>query len=438
MKVRNLLLAAAGIAVGVTGIWETKVAAAQEVFFPMFVYRTGAYAPSGIPVANGFRDYYTLLNKRDGGLEGLKVSFEECEFKYNTKIGVECYERLKGKNGGAALVSPFSTGLTYQLIPKAPVDTIPIISIGYGRTAAADGRVFPWVFNFPSTYWSQASAVINYIAQQSGGLAKLKSLHIAHVYHNSAYGKEANPTLLTLSKKFGFKLTLLAVDHPGQEQKATWLQIRRKKPDWVFMSGWGVMNQVAVKEAASIGFPMDRFIGNWWSGSEADVIPAGAGSKGYKSTAMHSPGTDAKVFKDIVKYVYGGDAAKAKKNQVGEVLYNRAVLNAAFATEAVRDAIKAAGGKRPSGKQVREALENLQITDARLARMGMAGFTRPVSVSCLNHEGSGPGVFIQQWTGDKWQITGDFVPAMSDIVRPMIESAAAAYAKENNITPRSC
>jgi branched-chain amino acid transport system substrate-binding protein len=438
MKLRNLFLTFAAFAAGVTGVLESKTAvAAGEVFFPVMVYRTGAYAPSGVPIANGFRDYYTLLNKRDGGIEGNKVIWEECETKYNTKVGVECYEKLKGKHGGAVIISPYSTGLTYQLIPKAPVDEIPILSMGYGRTAAADGRVFPWVFNFPSTYWSQASAFINYVAQQEGGLDKLKGLHIAHVYHNSAYGKEANPTLQALSKKFGYKLTLLAVDHPGQEQKATWLQIRRKKPKWVFMSGWGVMNQVAVKEAASISFPMDHFVGNWWSGSDADVIPAGDGSKGYKSTAMHSAGTGAKVFKDIIKYVYGGDAAKAKENQVGEVLYNRAVLNAAFATEAVRDAAKAAGGK-PSGKQVRDALESLKIDDARLAKMGMSGFTRPVSVSCLNHEGDGAGVFIQQWTGDKWEITGDFVPAMSDVVRPMIETAAANYAKENTITPRSC
>ena len=99
MKLRHLLLTFAAFAVGVTGVWESKKAFATEVFFPMFVYRTGPYAPSGVPVANGFRDYYTLLNKRDGGIEGIKVSFEECEFKYNTKIGVECYEKLKGKRG---------------------------------------------------------------------------------------------------------------------------------------------------------------------------------------------------------------------------------------------------------------------------------------------------------------------------------------------------
>jgi len=438
MKIRSLLMAAAGLAIGVTGVAEVKQAYAEDLFFPVMVYRTGPYAPSGIPIANAARDYFELLNKRDGGIEGHKIVTEECETKYNTKIGVECYEKLKDKNGGALVVSPYSTGLTYQLIPKAPVDKVVILSMGYGRTAAADGRVFPWVFNFPSTYWSQASAFVNYVGQQEGGLGNLKGKHIAHVYHNSAYGKEANPTLEALSKKFGFKLTLLAVDHPGQEQKATWLQVRRARPDWVFMSGWGVMNQVAIKEAATIGFPMDHFVGNWWSGSDADVIPAGDNSINYKSTNMHAAGTNYPLFDDIIKHVYGGDKAKAKENNVGEVLYNRMVLNSVFATEAVRDAVKAAGGKKPTGDQIRDAFEKLQISEERLAGLGLKGFTNPVSVSCLSHEGSSPGIFIQQWDGSKWKLISDFIPAMSDVVRPLVESAAAAYAKENNIKPRSC
>jgi len=438
MKIRNLLMAAAGLAIGVTGVAEVKKAYAEDLFFPVMVYRTGPYAPSGIPIANAARDYFELLNKRDGGIEGHKIVTEECETKYNTKIGVECYEKLKNKHGGALVVSPYSTGLTYQLIPKAPVDKVVILSMGYGRTAAAVGSVFPWIFNFPSTYWSQASAFVNYVAEQEGGLGNLKGKHIAHVYHNSAYGKEANPTLEALSKKFGFKLTTLAVDHPGQEQKATWLQVRRARPDWVFMSGWGVMNQVAIKEAATIGFPMDHFVGNWWSGSDADVIPAGDNSIGYKSTNMHAAGINYPLFDDILKVVYGGDKAKAKENNVGEVLYNRMILNSVFATEAVRDAIKANGGKKPSGEQIRDAFEKLQVSEDRLAKLGLKGFTNPVSVSCKSHEGSNPGVFIQQWDGSKWKLITKFIPAMMDVVRPLEEKAAAAYAKENKITPRSC
>jgi branched-chain amino acid transport system substrate-binding protein len=438
MKLRTLILAGIAGATGLGAVAASPALAQGDQFFPMLVYRTGPYAPSGIPVANGFRDYYTLINKRDGGINGVKISFEECETEYNTKLGVECYEKLKNNGStGATLFNPYSTGITYQLIPKASVDEVPILSMGYGRTAAADGRVFEWVFNFPTTYWSQASAFINYVGQQEGGMDKLKGKKIAHVYHNSAYGKEANPTLEALAKKFGFKLTLLAVDHPGQEQKATWLQIRRLKPDWIFMSGWGVMNQVAIKEAASISFPMDHFVGNWWSGSDADVIPAGKGAVGYKSATFHGPGANWQVHKDIVKYVYGGDEAKAKANNVGEVLYNRAVVNAMFGAEAVRTAQGKFGNKAMTGKQVRWGLENLNITEARLKELGMSGFTRPVKVSCVDHETGGP-IVIQQWDGSKWSIVSDWIPTLRDVVRPMIEKAAANYAAENKITPRTC
>lgn len=439
MKYRKMFLTVLGTMVGLTGLAASQAMAAGEQFFPMLVYRTGPYAPSGIPVANGFRDYYTLINKRDGGINGVKITFEECETKYNTKLGVECYEKLKTKGGktGPTLFNPFSTGITYQLIPKATVDEVPIFSMGYGRTAAADGRYFPWVFNFPTTYWSQASAFINYVGKQEGGMGKLKGKKIVHVYHNSAYGKEANPTLEILAKKYGYELTLLAVDHPGQEQKATWLQIRRKRPDWIFMSGWGVMNQVAIKEAASINFKMDHFVGNWWSGSDADVIPAGDGSKGYKSTGFHGAGANWQVHKDIIKYVYGGDENKAKANNFGEVLYNRTLVNAMYGVEAVRTAQGKYGKTAMSGEQVRWGLENLNIDNATLARVGMKDMLLPLKVSCADHETAGP-IIIQQWDGKQWKVASDWIPVNKEVVRPLIEEAAAAYAKEHNLKKRDC
>ncbi len=439
MKLRHLALALLGSVVGAAGLAGPTPAAAQnEQFFPMLVYRTGPYAPSGIPVANGFRDYYTLINKRDGGINGVKIIFEECETQYNTKLGVECYEKLKNKGPtGASLFNPYSTGITYQLIPKASVDKIPILSMGYGRTAAADGRVFPWVFNFPTTYWSQASAFIRYIGQQEGGADKLKGKKIALIYHNSAYGKEPIPTLKVLAEKYGYDLKLLAVDHPGQEQGATWLQIRRYRPDWILMWGWGVMNQVAIKEAAAIKYPMDHFIGVWWSGSEADVIPAGKGAIGYKAGTFHGAGMGYKVHEDIIKYVYNGDREAAKKNQVGEVLYNRGMVNAMFSVEAVRTAMAKFGNKPMTGEQVRWGLEHLNVTEETLEKLGMKGFTRPVHVTCADHETGGP-VIIQQWDGSKWNMVSDWIPPIREVVRPLIEKAAMAYAKENGITPRSC
>ncbi|MDE0057268.1 MAG: ABC transporter substrate-binding protein, partial [Defluviicoccus sp.] len=129
LKKLGLLLTAA--AVGLPAVPVTAMAAG-EMFIPLLVYRTGPYAPNGIPAANGMVDYLKLLNARDGGINGVKLVWEECETKYNTKLGVECYEKLKKKGPtGAAIVNPFSTGITYQLIPKAFVDKVPIHSMGY-------------------------------------------------------------------------------------------------------------------------------------------------------------------------------------------------------------------------------------------------------------------------------------------------------------------
>ena len=139
-------------------------ASAYELVLPSLDYRTGPYAPNGIPVANGYADYLTLLNEREGGINGVPIKLVPCETGYNTKVGVECYEKVKNTPpSGALLTHPLSTGITYQLIPKAAVDEIPIMSLGYGRTSAANGKVFPWVFNFPATYWSQATVLIKYI-----------------------------------------------------------------------------------------------------------------------------------------------------------------------------------------------------------------------------------------------------------------------------------
>jgi branched-chain amino acid transport system substrate-binding protein len=409
----------------------------KSIFVPLLVYRTGPYAPNGIPSANGFNDYFNLVNERDGGINGVKIAWEECETQYDTKQGVECYERIKGKS--PVLVNPFSTGITYQLIPKAPIDKIVIHSAGYGMTASADGRWFPWVFNFPMTYWSQASAFVKYVGQQEGGMEKLKGKKIAHIYHNSPYGREANPTLETLAKQLGFELTLLAVDHPGQEQKATWLQIRRLNPDWIYISGWGVMNQVAIKEAAATGFKMDHVVGNWWTGTESDVVPAADGAKGYKSMTFHAPGANFKVHQDILKFVYdkGKGAYGTDRGKVGEVLYNRTLINAMLDLEAMRTAMAKFGNKPLTGEQVRWGMESLNLTEKRLEELGMKGMMRPLRVTCENHEGNGLAL-VQQWDGKKWTIVSDWIEPMREVVRPKLEAAAVEEGKKLGYTMRDC
>jgi branched-chain amino acid transport system substrate-binding protein len=436
MNIRKLLLGLFAGAV-LTAPIAANTAVAESVFLPMLTYRTGPYAPSGTPIANGFRDWYTLLNKRDGGIEGVKIVFEECEFGYNTAKGVECYERLKSKN--PVVVGPFSTGLTYKLIPKAPDDKIPILSMGYGMSAAADGRYFPWVFNFPMTYWSQATGIIKYIGSELGGMEKLKGKKVGFIFLESGYGREPISVFKTLGEKYGFEFTTYSV--PGksmQDQRAQWRKIARAKENWMIMWGWGAMNATAIQRASEVSFPMNRFIGVWWSGSEADVVPNGKAAIGYRSATLHGTGTGYKFHADILKYVYNGDAAKAKKDNFGEVLYNRGILNAIMHTESIRWAIKK-HGKTVTGEGVREGLENFNLTEASLKKLGLEGFTKPFKVSCANHEGNGQ-LLIQQWDGKKWNLVSDWITPMRELVRAEVEKAAIKeaakfkYEKRENCT----
>lgn len=401
-----------------------------DLVLPSLSFRTGPYAVGGIPLADGYADYFTMVNDRDGGIGGVPVRILECETGYNTEKGVECYESTKGE--GALLYQPYSTGITYQLIPKVTADGIALHTMGYGRTSAANGKVFSNVFNFPANYWDAASVAINYLLDENGG--DISGRKIALVYHNSAYGKEPIRTLEKLSEKHGFELSLLPVDHPGQEQKSQWLQIRREKPDNVLMWGWGVMNQVAVQEAANIRYPMENFIGAWWSGAEADVIPAGAAANGYKALTMNGVGKNYTVYDDLQKFVIDPGKTAGAGDQVGTVLYNRAIYAGYLAHMAILKAQEIHGVGDITQAMMVDGMENLEITDALMAEYGVTGMGPEFSVSCENHGGPGLGA-VTQWdaTAKEWKQISEFKVSDKSIIDPLIEEDSMAFAKENNI-----
>ena len=431
MNLRKLALTASAVAV-VAGSVATSAAVAQDALYvPLLTYRTGAFAGSGIPIANGMHDYFTMLNERDGGIGGVKLTIEECETGYDAQKGVECYEATKGK--GALIYNPYSTGITLQLIPKASVDKIPVLSMGYGLSAAAVGKVFPWVFNVPATYWDQASAVIKYIGQEEGGGPEtLKGKTIGFIFLESGYGREPIPLLEEFAEKYGFTLKQYSV--PGKEmqnQGSIWLNVQKDNPDYMIMWGWGAMNPTAVKEAGNIGYPMEKFIGVWWSGGDDDARPAGDLAEGYKSVNFHATGTDFPAIQDILKHVVkAGKSQVVDESKVGENFYNRGVINAVYTAEAIATAQKLTGKKVVDATDVRLGMESMNLDEARLKELGLEGFTVPVKVTCEDHAGGHP-MFIQQWDGKAWKKVSDWITPMTDVVRPMLETAAAEYTEKN-------
>ena len=437
MKLRNGVLAVAIVAASASSLVATSAfAQAKEQFIPVLSYRTGPYAPNGVPWANGYVDYLKLVNAR-GGINGVKLTFEECETAYDTAKSVECYERLKGK--GATLVQPLSTGATFAITEKAPADKISVVTVGYGRSESSDGTVFKWNFPLAGTYWVAADAILQSIAKkEGGGMDKLKGKKIALVYHDSPFGKEPIALMQERAAMHGFTLQLLPVTAPGVEQKATWLQVRQNRPDYVALWGWGVMNSTAIKEAQATGYPRDKMYGVWWAGAEPDVKDVADGAKGYNAVTMqHGAEPNSQLVKDVITLVHSKGQGTGPKEELGQVLYMRGAMSAMLGIEGIRAAQERYGkGKVMNGEQVRWGLENLNLTQAKLDALGFKGVMRPISTSCVDHMGAA-WARIHTWDGTQWKFTSDWLQADEQVIKPLVKSTSAKYAAEKKITPRT-
>ena len=436
MSFKKAVIAAATAALGLGAMMAAPVAQAQEQFVPLLVYRTGQFAPLGIPWGDGKQDYLKLVNAK-GGINGVKIKFEECETAYDTAKGVECYERLKGRDGGAAGFDTQSTGITFAVTDKAAGDKMPVITPGYGLSQSADGKVFEWNFPLLGNYWTAADSIVQDILKKEKG--NLKGKKIALVYHDSPYGKEPIPLLQKRAAKEGFELMLLPVTAPGVEQKSTWLQVRQQRPDYVLLWSAGVMTPTAIREAQATNFARDKIYAIWWAGSDHDVKDIGAGAKGYNTVTIHNTAEHDKVHDEVKTAVYDkGQGTASNATSVGAMAHTRGMVISMLQVEAIRTAQEKYGkGKVMSPEQVRWGLENLNLTQEKLNALGFGKILRPIQTSCSNHLGT-DWSRIAQWDGAKWNVVSDWYQADKSMVEPLVKEYADKYAKEKNVKPRSC
>jgi branched-chain amino acid transport system substrate-binding protein len=412
-------------------------ALADEQFFPLQSYREGPYAAGGSGFFGGFIDYLSLINQRDGGVNGVKLTWAEGETRYEVERGVEVYERLKSHPGVAAW-NPLSVGIAYAMIDRITQDKAPLITINHGRTDSTDGRVFPYVFPLLLNPYSETSGIVDYISSKLGGLDKLKGKKIVVLYHGSPYGKETIPIYELLAKKYGFDVQQIEVPHPGVEQQSQWLTIRRARPDYVVLRGWGVMNPVALKTAAKVGFPADHIVGNVWSNSEEDVLPASEAAVGYTAITTQASGESYPIIQELKKAFYGPDGKGnlQDKSRLGSVYYNLGVVNGILNVEAVRIAQGKFGHRTLTGDEVRWGFEHLQLDPAKVEKLGAKDLFHSINVTWDNHEGDGY-VTFQRWDGKKWNVVSDWIAPDWKLLRPIIEKSAESYAKEKGLPIRA-
>ena len=242
--------------------------------------------------------------------------------------------------------------------------------MGFGRTDASDGRVFPYVFNPPTNYWSQNTAKIRFIGQRAGGMEQLKGLKIVHVYHDSDYGRETLPILDTQAARYGFAVQHLAVQPPGLDQKDTWRWVKAAQPDWVILRSVGVMTLTALKEAAQMGFPRDKIVGPMPTCSEPDMVRAGEAARGYICATWYAAGRNFPLIQEILQYVYARGKGPGPEGDVGTMRWNLGVLDGVLTAEAIRRAMREFGHQPLTGAQVQWGLEHLTLTPPLSRRWG--------------------------------------------------------------------
>ncbi len=430
----------AGLTVAGAFAAAAPIAQAAEQFVPLLVYRTGSFAPLGIPWADGKLDYLKLVNARDGGVNGVNITYEECETAYATDRGVECYERMKRQGGGASGFDTQSTGITFAVSDRAPADKVPVETVGYGLSQSVDGTVFEWNVPLLGTYWTAADTMIQDIAKKEGGIDKLKGKKIALVYHDSPYGKEPIALLTRRAEQNGFQFIQYPVTAPGVEQKSTWLQIRQQRPDYVLLWSAGIMTPTAIREAQAVGYPREKMYAIWWAGSEGDVRDLGQVAKGYNTVTIHNSAATGRVYQDLKKHVYdkGQGADASGKSTLGTIAHTRGMMISMLQVEAIRTAQEKFGkGQAMTPEQVRWGFENLDLSAERLKELGFDEIMRPVKTSCANHMGD-DWSRIAQWDGSAFKVVSDWYQADKAVLDPLVKETSARFAKEKNITPRSC
>jgi branched-chain amino acid transport system substrate-binding protein len=373
--------------------------------------RTGATQIVGTVLCPAMQDYYRLVNSK-GGIDGYKINAPEIDNGYKVPDAVEAYQRQKQE--GAILMTLYGTPQTVALNQRLEEDHIPTTSPGFGISAAADGTRYPYLFPIAATYWSQGAAAVKFVKDKLGDLHGKK---IAYVYYDNPAGKEPIAIIEALQKTEGFDLRTFAVPPPGVEMGAQALDItQRYKPDFIIDHLFGRSPSVSIKEYKRLGYPLSKVIGLVWASAEADILAAGgwAVAEGYHTIQFAGAGDDYPVRQEI-REMYKKDGNDPPKGMDDTVVYNRGLLQAAVHVEALKNALKATGGKPPKGEDVKKGFE--AIRDVNLG-----GLVPPFQITSTDHEGGG-WVQIFQVKGGKFVKETEWIQAYRDVVQAAVKAA---------------
>jgi branched-chain amino acid transport system substrate-binding protein len=384
---RNLMVAAALLS-------SAAPAAAAEITFCIWGTITGPDALVN-GMSYGTRDYLEFLNQTKGGIAGNKVRLLLLDGRYKLDEELKLYRRCVDQEQ-AAVVDGWSTGSVKALREQIMQDQVPFLAQTHA-SEVLDPVKLPYIFIAGPTYEQQMVIALRDLAKRGG-----KTVVIMH--GDNEYGR--GPTTVVrqsgIIEKLG--LTLLdTIEYPydAQDMTAQILRVKSRNPDMIYVQGSTPQLIVALRDAAKVGLPADKFVGNIFNISPAIPQQLGAAAEGFRAIQVYSDfGSDIPAMKDINVFKANNKVEKM------DVYYMKGWAEGMVVSKGIEAAIAKNGGKVPDDitifrKSIREELEKLKDVDT-------GGITPPVSYA--NHQGSTQARIAQIKDG-KYVPLGDWINA---------------------------
>jgi branched-chain amino acid transport system substrate-binding protein len=320
----------------------------------------------------GPRDYLTYVNEKYGGVMGHKYNAILLDGKNAIPEEVKVFKRLVDVDK-VVIVNGWSTGGT-----KALRDQInQLVKVPYyGQTLTKDVLdpvKYPFIFLIGPTYEDQVLIGLNF-AKQHGG----KTIAFMHADIEYGRGPVRNAVELKEPERVGIKV-VGDIEYPGASPDLTpqLLRIKELNPDFVYIQD-SVNNTVKIlRDAAKVGVPASKFIGNCYNFSHIIPDTLGKGADGFKALQINADwGENIPIMKEIQEF------AKNHKIAKEDTYYVKGWVEGKVMHEAISRVLKKTGGKIPELAQFRQMVRDEW---EKIENFDPAGGTPPLTYK--NHQG---------------------------------------------------
>jgi branched-chain amino acid transport system substrate-binding protein len=305
----------------------------------------------------GPKDSLTYVNEKFGGVMGHKYVSVLLDGKNQIPEEVKVFKRLVDVEN-VVVVNGWSTGGTKAL--RDQINTL--VKVPFQAQSLSsdvlDPVKYPYIFLVGPTYEDQVIIAMNW-AKQKGAKT------FAFLHADIEYGRAPcrNAVEQKIPDKLGIKV-LADIEYPGVSLDLTpqLLRLKDLNPDYVYIQD-SVNNTIKVlRDAAKVGVPAAKFIGNCYDFSHIIHETLGKDGEGFKAIQINADwGENIPMMKEIEEF--------AKKHEIAkkDTYYMKGWVQGKIIHGAVSRVLKKTGGKIPEIGQfrtmVRDEWEKLENFD---------------------------------------------------------------------------